>query len=94
LAGSVANYWLGWKLGLLSGMEAAMLPEPTALTADQIVAIFDAVETAEVLTAAHAACDSTSHAFSDDDRGRVASAFIAATSRVWIGRTPKCSDCG
>jgi hypothetical protein len=70
-------------------------PEPSAvLAADQVVAIFDSVETSEDLTAAHAACDSASHTFNDDDRGRVARAFIAATSRVWIGRTPKCSDCG
>ena len=71
-----------------------MLPEPAPLTADQVVAVYDAVETSEDLTAAHAACDGASHAFNDDDRGRVARAFIAATSRVWIGRTPKCADCG
>ena len=70
------------------------LPKPAALTVDQIVVIFDSVETSDDLTAAHAACDSASHTFDDDDRGRVAHAFIAATSRVWIGRTPKCADCG
>ena len=71
-----------------------MLPEPTALTAAQVVAIYDSVETGADLTAAHGACGTASHTFNDDDRGRVVRALVAATSRVWVGRTPKCTDCG
>ena len=70
------------------------LPEPFALTAAQVVAIYDAVETSEDLTAAHAVCDCSSHTFDDDDRGRVIRAMVAATSRVWVGRAPKCADFG
>jgi hypothetical protein len=69
-------------------------PNPAALTADQIVAVYTYVETSEDLTAAHAACDSASHTFNDDDRGRVARAMVAAISRIWIERAPKCADCG
>jgi hypothetical protein len=70
-----------------------MLPEPFTLTAAQVVAVYDAVETSEDLTAAHAVCDCASHSF-DGDRGRVIRAMVAATSRVWVGRAPKCADCG
>ena len=70
------------------------LPNPAPLTANQVVAIYNAVETHKDLTGAHEACDATSHTFNDDDRGRVARAMVAATSRVWVGRAPKCADCG
>ena len=71
-----------------------MLTEPSALTANQVVAIYDAVDTSEDLMAAQAVCDCASHSFDDDDRGRVVRALVAATSRVWVWRAPKCTDCG
>lgn len=71
-----------------------MWPDPITLTAAQVVAIYNSVETSRDLTAAHEACDTASHSFTDDDRGRVVRAMVAASSRVWVWRAPKCADCG
>jgi hypothetical protein len=70
------------------------LSETAALTVDQLVAVYDSVETHEDLAAAHQACDGASRTFAEDDRGRVVRAMVAPTARVWVGRTPRCVDCG
>jgi hypothetical protein len=71
-----------------------MLPEPFTLAAAQVVAVYDAVETSENLTAAHIECDRVCDTFNTGDRGRIVRAVVAATSRVLVWRAPKCADCG
>ena len=57
-------------------------PQPATFTVDQLVAIFDSVETREDFLAAHRACESALHAFNNEDRGRVALSLVAAAGRA------------
>jgi hypothetical protein len=61
---------------------------------DQLVAIFDSVETREDYLAADRACDSAQHTLNDDERGRVVRSMVAAAGRALNWRAPKCADCG
>jgi hypothetical protein len=66
-----------------------------ALTADQVVGAYNAVETQADMDAAHLVCDTAKHTFSDDDRARVIRAMIAALPRLKRWRTPTCcTECG
>jgi hypothetical protein len=67
-------------------------PQPTAFTVDQLVAIFDSVETREDYLAADRAC--AQHILNDDERGRVVRSMVAAAGRALTWRAPKCADCG
>jgi hypothetical protein len=69
-------------------------PQPATFTADQLVAIFDSVETREDLLAARQACESAQHTLNDAERVRVARSLVAAAGRALTWRTPKCADCG
>jgi hypothetical protein len=66
-------------------------PQPIAFTVDQLVAIFDSVETREDFLAADRACESAQNILNDADRGRV---VRAAAGRAVTWRAPKCADCG
>ena len=69
-------------------------PQPIAFTVDQLVAIFDSVETREDFLAADRACESAQNILNDADRGRVVRSMVAAAGRALTGRAPKCADCG
>jgi hypothetical protein len=53
---------------------------------DQLVAIFDSVETREDFLAADRACESAQHTLNDADRGRVVRSMVAAASRALTWR--------
>jgi hypothetical protein len=67
-------------------------PNPAAFTVDQLVAIFDSVETREDFLVADRAC--AQHTLNDADRGRVVRSMVAAAGRALTWRAPKCADCG
>jgi hypothetical protein len=65
-------------------------PQPATFAVDQLVAIFDSVETREDFLAAGRAC--AQHIL--NERGRVVRSMVAAAGRALTWRTPKCADCG
>jgi hypothetical protein len=69
-------------------------PQPSTFTVDQLVAIFNSVQTREDYLAADRAYESAQHILNDDERGRLVRSMVAAAGRALTWRAPKCADCG